>query len=72
MGGIPLTRQVVSYNFEGDNDLRLPPNGYLTDTSQRKLNMSVPDRAGVYDFHLTATNNQGSASVDCPPLQLGT
>ena len=70
-GGIPLARQLLSYKFDGDNDLHLPLNGDLRHMSQKMLNVSVPTSAGVYQFHLTATNSQGSASVDYFPLQLG-
>ena len=71
-GGLPLTDLTISYVFrEGTTDITRngPPVG-LADTTADIQPMLVAGQGLVYTPMVTATNEQGSSTVQCPSVEL--
>ena len=69
-GGLEITEVIVQYGIysSGPIDFQDIPDGNLTDLSQQTLVVSDLIAGRAYVFRVTASNDIGPASVDCPPV----
>ena len=69
-GGLNLTEVIVQYGIYSADEIDFQdiPDGNLTDVDEVTLDVGGLVAGRAYVFQITATNDVGSATVQCPPV----
>ena len=69
-GGLNLTEVIVQYGIYSDDEIEFQgiPDGNLTDVDEVTLDVEGLVAGRAYVFQITATNDVGSTTVQCPPV----
>ena len=70
-GGLNLTEVIVQYGIYSADEIDFQdiPDGNLTDVDETTLDVEGLVAGRAYVFQIIATNDVGSATVQCPPVR---